>query len=73
MKMPDETLEIRTLRESLLFELTKALGLSQESSRGKTIRPSKELCKNNFPISRIASNPTGMLCDCTAFRRQLDC
>jgi hypothetical protein len=37
--MSENATEILTLRETLIYELTKALGLSQESGFGKAIRP----------------------------------
>ena len=40
--------EILTLRETLLFELTKALGLSQEHGLGKVIRPLFEKATERF-------------------------
>lgn len=39
MKTSDDALAIRALRETLLYELTKAMGLSQESGLGKAIQP----------------------------------
>lgn len=44
----DDALEIRTLRDTLLYELTKALGLSQEGGLGKAIRPLFEKATERF-------------------------
>ncbi len=46
--MKENSTEINTLRESLIYELTKALGLSQDSSLGKAIRPLFEKAVGRF-------------------------
>jgi hypothetical protein len=46
--MSDQAAEIITLRETLVYELTKALGLSQQGGLGKTIRPLFEKATQRF-------------------------
>ena len=46
--MSDYSTEFLTLRETLIYELTKALGLSQEQGLGKAIRPLFEKAAKRF-------------------------
>lgn len=46
--MPEISTEILTLKETLIYELTKAIGLSQEERLGKAIRPIFEKASERF-------------------------
>ena len=46
--MSENSAEILTLRETLIYELTKAIGLSQEGGLGKVIRPLFEKASERF-------------------------
>jgi hypothetical protein len=56
--MFDSAPEIQTLSDTLLYELTKALGLSQDGVLGKAIRPLFEKATRHFAELGIGFSET---------------